>query len=179
MRALESVLAAISAFAVLSLAVTAPASARLWKPTPQQQTIDYLNIAHNKAGENIVVAWMASPLVAAPTMKQVLDKYVVLSIAHIRRTPDGTTTWDDVQGVQVSDGAGQALKEVPSDQISPVLVGVIASAEATTRQASQGKSKVYWSVWEAGAVNACQRGKLVVNYAGESYSYDTPVPACQ
>jgi hypothetical protein len=176
MRALNSVLASILAVAVLG---AAPASARLWKPTLQQQTIDYLNIAHNKAGENIVVAWMAAPLVAAPTMKQVLDKYVVLSIAHIRRTPDGTTTWDDVQGVQVSDGAGQALKEVPSDQISPVLVGVIASAEATTRQASQGKSKVYWSVWEAGAVNACQRGKLIVSYDGENYSFDTPVPGCE
>jgi hypothetical protein len=166
------------AFAMLLLAVAAPASARLWKPTPQQQTLDYLTLAHNKTGENIAIVWMAPPMIAAPTMKPVLEKYVVLSIAHTRRTPDGATTWDDVQGVQVSDGAGQTLKEVPSDQVPPLLVGVIASADATLRQSSQGKSKVYWSVWEAGAVNACQRGKLVVNYDGESYSYDTPVPGC-
>jgi hypothetical protein len=175
MRALNSVLASILAVAVLG---AAPASARLWKPSPQQQTIDYLTITHNKTGESIVIVWMASPLIAAPTMKPVLDKYIVLSIAHTRRAVDGTTTWDDVQGVQISDGAGQALKEVPSDQISPVLVGVIASADATMRQASQGKSKVYWSVWEAGAINACQRGKLVVGYNGENYSFDTPVPGC-
>jgi hypothetical protein len=178
MRAHASVLASISAFAMLLLAVAAPASARLWKPTPQQQTGDYLSIVHNKTGETVAIFWMATPLVVAPTMKPVLDKYLVLSIAHTRRTPDGGTTWDDVQGVQVSDGAGQALKEVPSDQVPPVLVGVIASAEATVRQTSQGKSKVYWSVWEAGAVNACQRGKLVVAYDGENYSFDTPVPGC-
>ena len=168
----------VLAFAVLLLAVAAPASARLWKPTPQQQTLDYLTISQNKTGESIAIVWLASPMIPAPTMKPVLEKYVVLSIAHTRRTADGALAWDDVQGVQVSDGSGQALKEVPSDQVPPLLVGVIASSDATLRQSSQGKSKVYWSVWEAGAVNACQRGKLVVSYDGENYTYDTPIPGC-
>jgi hypothetical protein len=173
MRALFSFLAFVL------LATAAPASARLWKPTLQQQAVDYLTITHNRGSDTVVMVWMASPLVAAPTIKPVLDKYIVLSIAHTRRGTDGVIVWEDVQGVRLSDGAGQDLKEVPSDQVPPMLVGMIASSEATLRQTSQGKSKVYWSVWEAGAVNACQRGKLVVNYAGESYSYDTPVPACQ
>jgi len=166
------------AFAVLVVAMAAPASARLWKPTPQQQTVDYLTISHNKAADNVVIVWMASPLVAAPTVRPVLDKYIVLSIAHTRRAVDGTTSWDDIQGVQITDGAGQALKEVPSDLMPPILVGVIAQADATMRQTTNGKGKVYWSVWEAGAVNACQRGKLVVSYDGENYNYDTPIPGC-
>jgi hypothetical protein len=175
MRALVSFLA----FALLLFAMAVPASARLWKPTPAQQVVDYLTITHNLPGDNVLIAWMASPLVVVPTIKPLLDKYVVLSIAHTRKAPDGTTSWDDVQGVHVSDAAGQALKEVTPDQIPPTLVGMIATAEATMRQTTQGKAKVYWSVWEAGPVNACQRGKLVVNYNGESYSYDTPVPGCQ
>ena len=121
---------------------------------------------------------MASPLLPSPVLKQLLDKYVVLSIAHTRAGPDGTLTWDDIQGVQLSDGNGQALKEVPTDSMPPTLVGLIASSDATMRQSTQGKSKVYWSVWEAGAVNACVRGKLVVSYQGEAYSYDTPLPGC-
>ena len=180
MRALVSSLVSFLAFVMLLLAMTAPpASARPWKPTPQQQVVDYLTITHNRGSDNVVIVWMASPLVAASTIKQLLDKYVVLSIAHTRRGTDGATIWEDVQGVRLSDGAGQDLKEVSSDQIPPMLVGMIASSNATMQQSTQGKSKVYWSVWEASAVNACQRGKLVVNYAGESYSYDTPVPACQ
>jgi len=176
MRALVSFLA----FALLLLAMAVPASARLWKPTPQQQIADYLGITHNKpAGDTIVISWWASPLVTAPTMKPILDKYLVLSIAHTRRGPDGVTSWDNVQGVKVSDGAGNGLKEMSPDLIPPTLVGMIATQEATVRQTTQGRGKVYWSVWEAGAVNACQRGKLVVNYDGEDYSYDTPVPGCQ
>jgi hypothetical protein len=140
--------------------------------------VDYLTITHNTPANNVVMVWMASPLVEAPTVKPLLDKYIVLSIAHSRRGADGVTVWDDVQGVQLSDGAGQALKELTSDQIPPVLVGMIAQSDATMRQNTQGRGKVYWSVWEAGAVNACRRGKLVVGYNGENYSYDTPVPGC-
>ena len=81
--------------------------------------------------------------------------------------------------MKLSDGAGNVLKEVSPDVIPPALVGMIATQEATVRQTTQGKGKIYWSVWEAGPVNACQRGKLVVSYDGEDYSYDTPVPGCQ
>jgi len=176
MRALVSFLA----FALLLLAMAVPASARLWKPTPQQQIADYLSITHSRpAGDAVVISWWASPLVAAPTMKPILDKYLVLSIAHTRRGADGVTNWDEVLGVKLSDGAGNTLKEMSPDVIPPSLVGMIAAQEATVRQTTQGRGKIYWSVWDAGAVNACQRGKLVVNYDGEDYSYDTPVPGCQ
>jgi hypothetical protein len=165
------------AFVLVPLILAAPASARLWKPTPQQQVADYLSITHNKSDGNVVIVWMASPLVVGAA-KPLMDKYVVLSIVRTRRGPDGAAVWDDVLGVQVSDGAGTAMKEVPSDQIPPLLVGMIATSEATMRQSSQGKSKVYWGVYETGSVNACQRGKLNVTFEGETYSFDTPVPGC-
>ena len=165
------------AVGLIPLILAAPASARLWKPTPQQQIADYLSILHNKADGNVSVAWMASPLVAA-TAKPVMDKYVVIQIIRTRRGPDGAAVWDDVQGVQVSDGAGNVLKEVPTDQMPPILVGMIATTEATVRQNSQGKGKAFWGVYEPGAVSACQRGKLNVSFEGETYSFDTPVPGC-
>ena len=129
-------------------------------------------------GETIGIGWLASPLAAQPTVKPLLDKYIVVSVVHTRRQADGTTVWDDVHGVQIKDGAGNALKEVSADMMPPTLIGMIATSEATLRQNSQGKGKLYWSVWEAGSVNACQRGKLIVSYNGEDYSFDTPLPTC-
>jgi hypothetical protein len=169
MRALAAIL--------LFLTAAMPASARLWKPTPQQQIGDYLSITHNKGDGNVMIVWMASPLVAGAA-KPIMDKYVIVSIVRTRRSADGVFGWDDVQGVQVSDGAGNALKEVSSDQMPPLLVGVIATAEAAMRQSSQGRGKIYWGVYEAGPISACQRGKLVVSFEGENYTYDTPVPGC-
>ena len=165
------------AFVLVPLILAAPASARLWKPTPQQQVADYLSIRHDKSDGSVAIAWMASPLVVV-TAKPVMEKYVVIQVVRTRRGPDGTTAWDDVQGVQVSDGAGNALKDVSADQMPPLLVGMIATTEATLRQASQGKGKAYWGVYEAGTVNACQRGKLNVTFEGETYNFDTPVPGC-
>jgi len=175
MRALRFALA----FAPALLVAATPALARLWKPTPEQLALDYVTINHNKGAEGrVMLGWMASPVILAPTVKPLLDKYVVLSIVHTRQAPGGPVTWDDIQGVQVTDGNGQALKEVMPDAMPPALVGLIASSDATMRQSTQGKGKVYWSVWEAGSVNACQRGKLVVTYDSEAYSFDTPMPGC-
>ena len=165
------------AFALVPLILAVPASARLWKPTPQQQVADYLSIRHDKSDGSVAITWMASPLVMG-TAKPIMDKYVVIQVVRTRRGTDGAMTWDDVQGVQVSDGAGNAMKEVPSDQMPPILVGMIATSEATMRQTSQGRSKVYWGVYEAGTVSACQRGKLNVSFEGETYNFDTPVPGC-
>jgi hypothetical protein len=161
------------------LVIASPAMARLWKPTPAQVASDYATITHNKGAEGrVIVGWLASPIMTGPTMGQLLDRYIVISIIHTRQAPGGTTSWDDVEGVQVTDGNGQALKEIVGDAVPPMLVGITASSDATMRQNTQGKGKVRWGIYEAGSVNACQPGKLVVNYEGESYSFDTPLPGC-
>ncbi|MBA2589455.1 MAG: hypothetical protein H0U98_12615 [Alphaproteobacteria bacterium] len=167
------------AWGLALLVLAAPAAARLWKPTPPQVAMDYATISHIKGTEGrVIVTWMAAPLVPAPTMQPLLDRYVVISIVHTRQGAGGAVTWDDIEGVQVTDGNGQALKEVTPDTIPPSLVGMTASAEAAMRQSTQGKGKMHWGIYEAGAVNACRPGKLVVAYDGEQYSWDTPMPGC-
>jgi hypothetical protein len=164
---------------LLLVAGLTPASARLWKPTPALLAQDYLTINHNKGAEgHVVIGWMASPIMSAPTVKPLLDKYVVISVVHTRPQPEGVISYDDVQGVQVSDGSGQPLRELTGDAIPPSLVGMTASAGASFRQTTQGRGKMYWGVYEAGAVSACGRGKLQITYDGETYSYDTPLPGC-
>ena len=171
MRVLVSVL--------LATLLATPATARLWKPTPEQVTADYVTITHNKGTEGrVILGWMTSLVVPSVALKQILDKYVVVSVMHTRQAPGGPVTWDDVQGVQLSDGNGQPLKEVQTDAVPPMLVGLIAASDATMRQNSLGKGKVSWTVWEAGSVAVCQKGRLVVNYDGEAYSFDTPLPGC-
>jgi hypothetical protein len=165
---------------ILLIALLAtPATARLWKPTQEQLTADYVAINHNKGTDGrVLLTWMTSLMVPSVPLKQLLDKYVVVSIMRTRQVPGGPVTWDDVQGVQLSDGNGQPLKEVQPDAIPPLLVGLIAASDANIRQNSLGKGKVTWSVWESGSIAACQKGRLVVNYDGEAYSFDTPLPGC-
>jgi hypothetical protein len=161
-----------------SLVPSGPSAARLWKPTPEQLATDYVSLNHIKGTEGrVAISWLSSQVFPSPALKQILEKYVVISIVHTRSSASGVT-WDEVQGVQLSDGSGQALKEVPADSRPPTLIGVIASSEAAMRQTTQGQGKIYWGVWEAGSISACQKGKLVVNYDGEAYTFETPLPNC-
>jgi len=116
-------LAFAPALGLAFLAAAVPAQARLWKPTPEQLALDYLTITHNKGAEGrVMLGWMASPMISAATVKPLLDKYVVLSIVHTRQTPGEPVTWDDIHGVQVADGNGQAL----NGSFHPRLVGALA-----------------------------------------------------
>jgi hypothetical protein len=171
---------AATAVAMAVVLGASPSWARLWKPTPQQLAADYLTLIHNKGSEGrVTVSWVAASAAIGVVFQQLMEKYVVISIVHARTEPDGTTSWDDVQGVQVTDGNGQALKEVPLDEAAPAIAGFTASATAILRQNSQGKGKVHWGIYQAGSVNACRPGKLLVSYDGETYSFDTPIPGCQ
>ena len=122
---------AATAVAMAVVLGASPSWARLWKPTPQQLAADYLTLIHNKGSEGrVTVSWVAASAAIGVVFQQLMEKYVVISIVHARTEPDGTTSWDDVQGVQVTDGNGQALKEVPFDEAAPAIAGLTASASA-------------------------------------------------
>ena len=169
----------IAAIGFVALALAVPAAARMWKPTPAQTAADYTLINHNKGTEGrVTLQWLASTTMSTPVMAQLLDKYVVISIAHVRTVPGGASSWDDVQGVQVLDASGKALTEIPQDSYPPSLVGLFATTDAIVRQNTQGKGKTHWGVYEPGSVHACAPGKLQVVYDGETYTWDTPLPGC-
>src|SRR3954463_1732972 len=152
----------------LTAIIAAPASARLWKPSSQQLAADYATIMHNKgtAGGRVTIQWIAGPGTTRG-LQQTLDKYVVIAVSHVMQNPTGLSEWLDVDGVQVTDANGQALKEIAPDAIVPTLVGFISGVQATQRQSTQGKGKMKILVFEPGPVQSCVKGGLVVVYEGE------------
>ena len=170
----------ISVLALCAALATTGAHARIWKPTPLQEAQDYATITHIKGSDGrVVLNWFASTTTTTATMKDLLDKYVVINIVHTAPSIGGAPPeWIEVEGVQVKDAAGTDLKEIIGGDIPPALVGMIAGIQAQAAQATQGKAKIHWMVFQAGAVNACTKGQLNVTYAGETYSFDTPMPGC-
>jgi hypothetical protein len=165
---------------LVALAANQSADARPWKPTPQQEAQDYATIAHNKGatGGRVVINWIAGPGFTG-TLPLILEKYVVISITHTVTAPGGLQEFQDIEGVQVTDQEGRALKPVDQNDVPPTIVSILATLEATVRQSTQGKGKVKNLVFEAGAVHAClKNGGLAVTFEGEKYTWDTPIPGC-
>lgn len=152
--------------------------ARVWKPTPQQEAQDYGTIMHNKGAKDgrVSISWLASPGFPG-TAQQLFEKYVVINITHVLPTGGGLPEYQDIEGVEVTDHAGNALKPVSQDQYPPNLVAVFAGAEAALKPSTQGHGKAKSLVFEAGAVRACGKNSgLVVMFEGEKYTWETPIP---
>lgn len=157
-----------------------PGDARLWKPSPQQQAQDYGTIVHNKGSTDgrVSVTWLAPPGFSG-TAQQLFEKYVVITITHVLPTGGGLPEYQDIEGVEVTDEAGNPLKPVNPDQFPPNLVSMFAGADAVLKQTTQGRGKVKNLVFEAGPVRACEKNSgLIVVFEGEKYTWDAPIPGC-
>jgi len=165
--------------AAVCFASVVSAQARPWKPTPQQLAQDYSAVIHNKGpnGGTVRISWLAAPGFTG-NLQQIMQKHVVLTLTHTMPTPGGLTSYEDTGGVQVADLAGQPLTEIPLSELPPSLVGLTAQLEASFRQSINGNAKMKILAFQPGAVHPCQKGGLAVTYAGERYTYETPMPGC-
>jgi len=157
-----------------------PASARPWKPTPVKMAQDYLLIQDDRGhGEMVMVVWFAPKMAGqeAPAAG-VLDKYVVLAVVH-GRPGMGGLVFDEVKDLAVKDNDGDPLKpiaekDIPSD-LAPFLMTVAMIYKSSLGALGQG---IHFFVFEPGKVHSCQKGGLSLDFAGETYTFDTPIPGC-
>jgi hypothetical protein len=174
---------ALATLALLS--AISSAESRPWSKDPTSLAQNYLMINDNRSDNEVVlVYWLASALVpkTAETKAAVelLDKYVVLGVVRGRIANDGTIAFDEQAAVDVSDGAGQALNALREDTMPPSVAAALAAVKGVFTRALGAMGKgVHWFAFDAGAVQCCAKGGMTVTFAGEKYTYDTPIPGCQ
>jgi hypothetical protein len=174
---------ALAVTALLSL-TSAALEARPWKPTPQTQAQDYSSIVDNRGkGEIVSLKWFVPPVAPdsqnAQNLQALLDKYVVIGAVHAHTQPGGIMTFDAIDTLPVNDGGGTPLKALTGDDIPPTLAGYIVTLQGSLRQ-SMGATGlgIHVFAYDGGNVHACQKGGMSISFAGEVYTYDTPVPGC-
>lgn len=167
-------------FAMALSNASTPAQARTWKPSLEVQTREYLEILDERDGNFIMVWWLASPMVPhSPSAAALFDKYVVIMALHAKLSANGSVSYTHIESLDVQDGDRRALAPVGEDKVPPTLTGVLSTMGAVLKQVLGAMGQhVQYFVFESGGINACRHGRLFVNYNGESYSYDTPIPGC-
>ncbi|MGH6872573.1 MAG: hypothetical protein ACREHE_13815 [Rhizomicrobium sp.] len=178
---MKSAFAIVAGFALAVVLAFGPAAARNWKSTPQDLAQDYSQILDNRGkGELVMIWWISSPVMPQyPDAQKVLDRYVIIGVVHANVTPGGTMEFDPDSTVTVKDGAGTTLTELPVNSQPPVVAGMLTTLEGVLRGAlgSMGQG-IHWLVFEGGNTSACTKGELSVQYSGETYTYQTPIPGC-
>jgi hypothetical protein len=175
---------AVSAIAVAILVsgVWSPASARPWRRTDRAAAQDYLLIEDQRAANDIVLIWwLAPPMLpeAAAVAGKILDQYFVLGVVHGHVAADGRMTFDATDAPPTAMGSdGQPMKLIAKADMSPGIVALTAGLQASLGQALGPMGNgIQWNTF-SGQVRACSKGRASVSFAGETYTYDTPVPGC-
>lgn len=172
--------------AALSAIGFSTASARIWKATPEAIARDYATINDTRPdGKLVMLMWFVPTMVrpdtpGAATLTAVLQKYVVIMAVHgqLNKTM-GSLSFDDVATLEAKDQSNKALAAVARKDLPPTTIGVLTVLETFFRQSlgAMGKGMKMF-VFDSGSVDACKRGKLSVPLAGETYTWDTPIPGC-
>jgi len=169
---------------VLILSLVLPAESRVWSQNPINLATDYLIINDNRGGGEIVlVFWLAPPMLPSTAQNKatidLLEKYVVIGVAHGHFTKEGIASFDAIPTPDVRDQGGQPLSALSEVTMSPAMVGALAILQSVySRSLGALGQGVHWFAYDGGALRACAKGGLSVEVANEKYTYDTPVPGC-
>jgi len=172
--------------AMISFIGFSPASSRIWKASPDQIAKEYAIINDSRPnGEFVVLTWFVPTMVRPDTseaniMIAALKKYVVVTAAHGQL--DKTTakvTFLDIDALEAKDQDARPLTPVARDDLPPTTAGMLITTEAFFRQSLGALGKgLKMFVFDAGAVDSCKKGRLSVPFAGETYTWETPIPGC-
>jgi hypothetical protein len=175
--------AALIAFSALAcvLYASSPAGARSWKTTPQGLAQDYAQIVDGRGqGEIVVLFWIVPQIVAeSPAAQAFLDKYIVIGVVHARPGPAGSMLFDAIDALQAKDASGKPLTLLEGGKLPSDASTFVTAMGGTMKQSlgAMGQGMRIF-VYDNGGVHACAKGGISIPYAGEVYTYDTPIPGC-
>jgi hypothetical protein len=172
------ILRSVFLFGAVCLVALSPASARQWNPDARAAAADYTQIIHAKPNGEFVFLWWAAPE-AFPNdantqmLKDVLSRYVFIGVAHGRNNGTGLA-FDNIADLRITDAMGRQLTPIPASA-APEVAQALGALQALQTPMRPG---THWFVFEGSTIHSCMAGKLSVPFAGETYTYDMPIPGC-
>ena len=172
------------ALVVLSLAIcllsSSSAWARMWKPSATVVAQDYAQIIDSRSNDDIIIVWWLLPqMFPDKGAQEIVSKNVIFGVLKAHVSSDVTFSFAEVDHLEVKRSDGTSLTPLSGDQIPPTVAGTLATIEAGLRQGLGAMGRgIHWFVFDGTDVDSCAKGGLSVPFAGEVYTYETPVPGC-
>lgn len=181
MKPVRLALAALS----IALLLGGSATARQWSPDVHASALDYSQIVHVRPTGEVVLVWWVVPEIFMPNannqmLLNVLSRYVVIGAADGRPGPNGQLAFQNVPPLQIMDQMSRNYAPMPDNALPPDVAQAVATLQSLARQSPLGPiaQGMRWFVYQADTIHSCMPGRLSVPLAGETYTYDTPIPGC-
>ncbi|HEX4573247.1 MAG TPA: hypothetical protein VH184_22625 [Dongiaceae bacterium] len=152
----------------------------MWKPSAKVVAQDYAQIIDDRGnGDIIIVWWLVPQMFAAKAAQEIMSKNVIFGVLKAHVSSDVTFSFAEIDHLDVERPDGTRLTPLSDDQIPPALAGTLAAIEAGLRQALGAMGRgIRWFVFDGTNLDSCAKGDLSVLFAGEVYTYETPIPGC-
>jgi hypothetical protein len=170
----------------LAAAFGGSADARQWNPDVHASALDYSQIFHARPTGEILLLWWVVPEIFTPnannqSLLNVLSRYVVIGAAEGRPGPNGALAFENIPALQITDQNGRMFSAIPDGSLPADVSQAVQSLQAISRQSQLGPiaQGMRWFVYQSDSARSCAPGRLGVPFAGETYTFDTPIPGCR
>ena len=133
----------------------------------------------------MIVLWLSSALIPdsspnAANAKALLDKYMLIATLHAQLKTDGTFTPIEGEPVEARSVDGGPLPPLDEATQPPAIVGALATLQSLfAKMLGPFGQSVHWTVFDGSKTAPCGNGGFRLVFAGETYTYDTPIPGCK
>ncbi len=168
---------------LLVFGLVTSSDARQWRVTPQAAAQEYVIINDQRSPNEIVlVFWMTPRLLPDQpqneTAKAMLTRNLLVGIAHADVSAGGAMSFRAPTNITLVTG-GQNRPPLAGSQIEPASAGALTTMSQVFAQALGPLGKgTKWHVFDGSGISSCRSGSFAISYAGENYTYETPIPGC-
>lgn len=157
--------------------------ARKWKPGPVQRAQEYLLIDDSRRENGtVMVMWLAPSFFeerADPQIKEIFGNRIVIGALDVEVSPAGLFQDVSTGEITVKSGDGQTLPRLDSADFDPMATGALTLIQQvfTANLGPLGQT-IRWYYFDPNGLDGCTENKLLIEFSGETYHYDTPLPNC-
>jgi hypothetical protein len=170
---------------LLVIAMADAGEARKWRVKPNDLAADYAQIIDQRPGSEVVVVYWIAPETMNPDMpnidaiKAMLKEHMLVAIAHGSATATGRMDFRVPQNpaLESIDGKQRQPVEKPNWPSAVAAFSTLLQSFLAQSLGQLGEG-FHWFVFDATGIDSCAKGRIWLQYAGERYSYDTPIPGC-
>jgi len=159
------------------------ADARAWKPTPHAVIEGYSSIEDKRSQQEFVfLRWNVAETDPnfPPQTVELLSKYMIIAIVHLRVTQLGQMDFQTPVNVSVQREGGKLREPIDRANLLPAAIAYLSVLDAIlSKGMGQMGQGIKTFVFDGEDIAACGKGKVWVYYAGERYFYELPFPGCE
>jgi hypothetical protein len=170
---------------VLTFCVPSTGEARKWRVKPHDLASDYSQIIDQRPDNEVVVVYWFAPetlnanMPNADALKAMLREHMIVGIAHGSAAQAGRIDFRAPEAPVLEDSDRKQRQTVAKENWPPLVTAFSAVIQKLlTQSLGQLGEGFHWFVFEAKGIDSCGKGRFWIQYAGERYNYDTPIPGC-